>query len=126
MKVYIDGSGALKDGQTGKIAIVVDYGDNRPKKKVIRDLGASRTNNECEYLALEEALKMAEVRDCSILTDSQLIQRQMKGEYKINYQHLQALKDRCEKLLHEKNCKLEWIPRQQNYAGFLFEGKHVP
>lgn len=62
------------------------------------------TNNVAEYSALVEALKFAKsfgATEVVIQMDSELIVKQMTGEYKIKQPHLQELAGRVEALLRE-------------------------
>lgn len=54
-------------------------------------IGERKTNNEAEYLAVEEALKRAKHlggSDLVVKIDSELIARQLRGEYKVKDQNL--------------------------------------
>ena len=57
-----------------------------------------RTNNEAEYLALirglEEALRLG-VRKVSVSSDSELVVRQLSGEYEVRSGRLQPLHERA-------------------------------
>lgn len=60
------------------------------------------TNNVAEYTALIEALKSASLlgaTDVEIFMDSELIVKQMSGEYKIKQPHLQELAGQVRRLL---------------------------
>ncbi len=64
------------------------------------------TNNVAEYSALISALKFArtlEGTDVVIQMDSELIVKQMTGEYKIKQPHLQELASQVRKLLSQFN-----------------------
>lgn len=55
------------------------------------------TNNTAEYLAIIHALEAAAGRtdgDLSVYSDSELVVRQMTGEYRVNKEHLRDLKAR--------------------------------
>lgn len=76
------------------------------------------TNNVAEYSALIEALKFAKSlggTDLEILMDSELIVKQMLGEYKIKQPHLQELAGNVKRLLSEFNSyQFKHILREYN------------
>ena len=78
------------------------------------------TNNECEYKAVLCAAYSALSGD-TIYTDSQLVVKQVSGEYKCKVQHLQRLLKETVQILSQKNLLLKWVPRKQNKAGKIFE-----
>jgi ribonuclease HI len=113
MKIYVDGSGW--NGRKSEYCVVSD--------KVIRkELHEKKTNNEMEYAALLEALSIAKEGD-TILTDSQLVHGQVCKGWKVNYEHLMPLVAKAKVLVAEKKIALEWIPREENKAGHILEGK---
>lgn len=86
-----------------------------------------RTNNVAEYSALGHLLKwvadhLSELPGLTRLVckgDSQLVVRQMKGEWACNKPHLQDLRDRCRTLarrIEVGGCEvgIEWIGREFN------------
>ena len=82
------------------------------------------TNNVGEYraviLALEEAHRWS-IKQVELLTDSQLVVEQVKGNWKVRHKHLLPLRDRVKELLTALNGTLEWIPREENLAGKVLE-----
>jgi ribonuclease HI len=76
------------------------------------------TNNIAEYNALLTALKEAQRRGfqrLKIYTDSQLLQRQMTGLYRVKSRHLLPLYAQARELLnHLKSYDILHIPREQN------------
>lgn len=80
--------------------------------------GPDMTNNRAEYAALLEALHYLELHDFRnvvVRGDSQLVVRQVNGEWACNSPHLQPL---CR--LAQISCeaatiaRLEWVPREKN------------
>ncbi|WP_409349226.1 ribonuclease HI [Saccharolobus sp. A20] len=98
----------------------VIYLDN----EVIRGFGlASKpfskdsTNNVAEYMGLICLMdKMISLKlDSPIIRgDSQLVIRQMNGEYKVKAKRIIPLYERAIQLKEKLNAKLEWVPREQN------------
>ncbi len=76
------------------------------------------TNNVAEYTALIEALKSSKTlggTDLEISMDSELIVKQMLGEYKIKQPHLQELAAKVKRLLAEfDNYSFKHILREFN------------
>ena len=76
------------------------------------------TNNEAEYKAVIMALEYVKenftVRKISIFSDSQLVVRQLNGEYKVKASGIIPLWSRSKKLMSEINASIEWVPRNKN------------
>lgn len=114
MKIWVDGSGW--NGKESRWCVAFE--DGRILKKSIEE---RRTNNEMEYFALIKALEMCDKGDV-IYSDSQLVVGQVTKGWRITKEHLFPLVMKAKKLIEEKEAKLEWIPREENYAGHLLEG----
>lgn len=80
------------------------------------------TNNEMEYAAFLAAAGMAGEGD-TIVTDSRLVQGQVARNWRCNYAHLRPLRDFGVMLVKKKNLKVCWVPRDENKAGLVLEGK---
>ena len=78
------------------------------------------TNNEEEYRGVIAALKLASRGD-TILTDSKLVYHQVRGDWKITKLHLLPLCREAAELCHNKGITIEWINRELNVAGKVFE-----
>lgn len=120
--VYIDGASSGNPGPGG-IGIVINDIDNRQVGKVSSFLGVC-TNNFAEYTALIRALKIAiyfKTRSLKIRTDSELVVKQIKGEYKVNNENIKPLYEEAMKLKKKINsCKIEHVTRNLNdKADFL-------
>ncbi len=108
MKIFCDGSGF--NGQVSKFGIMTE-----DKKHTTMIFDRSLTNNTMEYSAIILAAIIANEGD-SILSDSQLAVRQIKGEYKVKDHNLIPLRQAAAALIQGKNLKLTWIPRDLNKA----------
>jgi len=77
-----------------------------------------KTNNQAEYWALLLGLKKAKRlggERIQIFTDSELIERQVKGLYRVKDLHLKALHQTAIEHLKEfSSFEIESIPREQN------------
>ena len=75
------------------------------------------TNNEAEYLSLIEALKYSveqNIKQVNIFMDSKLVIEQVKGKWRINYPHLQKLKDIVDQYKTQIKFKLKHVKREYN------------
>ena len=88
--LHVDGASFGNPGPSG-IGVVLQIGDEIVEHS--EDIGYG-TNNEAEYRALITGLRMALERGVDTLhvrADSQLVVRQVTGEYKIKKKELQRL-----------------------------------
>ncbi|MBI2591611.1 MAG: ribonuclease HI family protein [Candidatus Brennerbacteria bacterium] len=114
--VYTDG-GARSNPGPAAIGVVIG------NKKYSEFIGVG-TNNEAEYKAVILALKKLrhligkkgiESQEIEIRMDSELVQKQLSGEYKIKEKDLQLLFVEIWNLrLDFKNLSFVHIPREQN------------
>jgi len=98
MQLFTDGASRNNPGEAGG-GIFLKDGDNEWTKAIY--LG-KKTNNEAEYLALIEGLKLAKdkgAKELELFMDSQLIIKQLRGEYKVKKNHLIPLFNEARTLL---------------------------
>lgn len=122
-QIVINTDGSCK-GNPGPIGIGGIIYMNYPEKKILlkfSDKVPFGTNNEAEYLAviksLEEFVKLnIKVDSILILSDSQVIIKQINGESPTNHARLAKLKNRVKKLIEYIPCDIcfSWIPRYKN------------
>ena len=114
--MYIDGASKGNPGPAG-IGIVINDSSNRQVGKVSSFLG-NQTNNFAEYSSLIRALKIAiyfKTRVLKIRTDSELVVKQIKGEYKVKSETIKVLYDEVCRLKKDiASCTIEHIPRAIN------------
>ncbi|MEK6975718.1 MAG: ribonuclease HI family protein [Candidatus Thermoplasmatota archaeon] len=112
--VWFDGACLGNPGPMGAGA-VVDCGGKR--KTLAKPLGHG-TNNVAEYEAAIAGLSLAIAMGATSATlhgDSQLVLRQLSGQYKVSAQALRALHAQARALIAELGqVKLEWVPRERN------------
>ncbi|TAL37093.1 MAG: ribonuclease HI family protein [Spirochaetes bacterium] len=120
--INADGASRGNPGPSG-IGIVICDGDDRQVGKVSAYIGEN-TNNFAEYSAIIRAMKIGlyyKARALRIRTDSELVVKQIKGEYKVNNENIRPLYEeavRLKKLIG--NCKIEHVTRNYNdKADFL-------
>lgn len=82
--------------------------------------GPEATNNVAEYHALIEALEWLlaaghEGEPVEIRSDSQLVVRQLSGEYAVRSGRIRPLYKRARRLLSRfRDIRLRWVPREEN------------
>ena len=112
--IYVDGACSGNPGPMG-IGVVIYKG--RTNVMEVSEYVGEGTNNKAEYLALIRALETADKlneKEIHIRTDSQLIEKQVKGEYKVKNAGLKPLKAKVDKLMKEMKVKVEHVSREQN------------
>ena len=113
---YIDGGARGNPGPAGYGARVED-GDGNLIAELFGGLGVA-TNNVAEYNGLLAALKWAVdhgEQDVLIRADSELLVKQMRGEYKVKHPGLQPLYVRARLLVMELgDVRFEHVRREKN------------
>ena len=114
--IYTDGASSGNPGPSG-IGVVINDKEDRIVGKVSSYVGIN-TNNFAEYSALIRALKIAiyyKTKELKIRTDSELVVKQIKGEYKVTSDNIKPLYETAMKLKKKINSfRIEHIPRIQN------------
>ena len=76
------------------------------------------TNNTAEYTALLRAVETAAEEGCTTVTavgDSQLVVKQMQGEYSTNEDHLIELREQVRDVVAEfEEFDIQWVERDEN------------
>jgi ribonuclease HI len=114
--IYIDGASRGNPGRAGAGVWITD-GEGRKISEVSCYLG-HKTNNQAEYWAFLLALREAERlkgEHIQIFTDSELVERQIKGIYRVKDLGLKALHNRVlQDLKTFSSFEIESIPREEN------------
>jgi len=111
---YVDGSSLGNPGPSGIGVVVEDPKGNRIR--IAKWIGW-QDNNVAEYVALLEALQCALARDARSLrvySDSDVVVRQMCGEYACRSARLYSLHWVCRKLARGLEFAITRIPREHN------------
>lgn len=117
--VYTDGGSRGNPGP-GAIggAFFLESNLVEPRWTFKRFIGSKVTNNEAEYQAVVEALTQLQEKSAHSVTfrlDSELVVKQLRGEYKIKQPHLQEFFRQIRALSRAiPMLKFEHIPREQN------------
>lgn len=113
---YTDGGARGNPGPAG-IGVVLQNKDSETIGEWSEFLGIA-TNNQAEYKALLLALKQAVALgaiglECRL--DSELVVKQLKGEYKVKHPDLKPLFEQAKSLISQiKNVSFKHIPRELN------------
>ena len=112
---YVDGGCLGNPGPSG-IGVVISGCDSGPIR-IAKWIG-HQDNNVAEYAALMEALQCAvslKARKLHVYSDSQVVVRQMTGEYTCRSPRLYSLHWTCRKLARAlKNFTISHVPRERN------------
>lgn len=118
MKLVLNTDGASK-GNPGDAGIGVLLCDEQGA--VVAEIGryiGTSTNNVAEYTALIEGLKAAVdlgADEILVRSDSELMVRQIRGEYRVRNEGLQHMFVQARRaFLHFKKWRIEHVPREQN------------
>lgn len=115
MVLYIDGASRGNPGRAGA-GVCLTNGEGTKILEMARYLG-HKTNNQAEYLALLLGLKEAKRHggDLRIFTDSELVERQIRGVYRVKDLKLKPLHRMVmKKLAGFSSFQIESIPREEN------------
>ena len=114
--IYVDGGARGNPGPAG-IGIVICDTERKKVREVYKYIGEA-TNNVAEYSALicglEEALTL-DAEEIVVHMDSELIAKQLSGEYRVKNADLKLLFDRAtEALRHFSLFEIKHINRSKN------------
>jgi phosphoribosylglycinamide formyltransferase 1 len=114
--LYTDGGARGNPGPAAAAFVITDF-NNRPLFAKAFFLGKA-TNNVAEYTALLKGLEAAIDKDAQkvlVRSDSELMVRQIRGEYKVKSPGLADLYSQCMELLSRfTSWKIEHVPRERN------------
>ncbi len=112
---FVDGSG------TGRIVAV-----NGAKTKVLDKFTRAKTNNEAEWEAVLLALGyVGNQTTVELKSDSLDVVKWMDGSYKTRDDRMRAYKERVQFMIKQKGLTVTFVhvPREENLAGLVMEGK---
>lgn len=115
--VHIDGGARGNPGPAGVGVVLTDADDGTPLHEAGYYIGRA-TNNVAEYQGLLRSLKLAAAMQAKRLTvrsDSQLLVRQLNGEYRVKSADLKPLYEKaCGLLRRFEHTEIEHVRREQN------------
>jgi ribonuclease HI len=114
--IYADGASRGNPGEAGAGAVICDA-RGRTMKELKSWLGMT-SNNVAEYrallLAVEKALELG-ARRITVFLDSELVVRQLRGEYRVREPHLKILHQKVLEVLNRlSQYSILYIPREEN------------
>src|ERR1700730_4803748 len=111
---YVDGGSLGNPGPSGIGVVIEGSEDGRIK---IRKWIGHQDNNVAEYAALLEALQCAlelSAEALHVFSDSEVVVKQMRGEYVCRNPRLYSLNWTCRKLARSLDFSISHIPRESN------------
>jgi ribonuclease HI len=115
-RLYCDGAARGNPGPAGAGAVIVSPGGHI-QARVGKFLGES-TNNVAEYMGLILGLKRARamgIKELDVVADSELMVKQLSGDYAVKAEHLKPLHDEAKQLLGSFDAAtVRHVPREEN------------
>ena len=111
---YVDGGWHGSPGPSG-IGVIIEHPTGE-KLRIAKPIGR-QDNNVAEYVALLEALQHAvsvNARALHVYSDSEIVVRQMTGQYSCRSPRLYSLNWTCRKLARSLDFSIAHISREQN------------
>jgi ribonuclease HI/GNAT superfamily N-acetyltransferase len=116
--IFTDGASRNNPGPAA-IGVVLQDEAGQRVAEISRLIGTA-TNNQAEYQAIIAALEKARALGASAVelrADSELVVKQLKGEFRVKNAELKPLFDRAQELSRAfKPFSIKYIPREQNCA----------
>jgi ribonuclease HI len=126
-RLFTDGAARGNPGPAGAGAVIVNI-DGHIVAKVGKFLGDA-TNNVAEYMGLILGLKRAKamgIKELDVLADSELLVKQLSGEYSVKAEHLKPLHLEAETLLKGfAEVSVRHIPREENEAADAMSNRAI-
>jgi len=126
-RLFTDGAARGNPGPAGAGAVIVNA-QGHIVAKVGKFLG-DETNNVAEYMGLIIGLKRAKamgIKELDVLADSELMVKQLNGEYAVKAEHLKPLHDEAKALIKGfGEIELRHIPREENGAADAMSNRAI-
>ncbi|MCS7022568.1 MAG: ribonuclease HI family protein [Gemmataceae bacterium] len=116
-RLYIDGAARGNPGPAAYAVIL-----EQPGQPPLRQAGVigTATNNVAEYTALLQGLRLAaqqQIRHLEVFSDSELLVKQMQGQYRVRHPELQRLYQAVQQLIPRfEHVHFTHVRREQNVA----------
>jgi ribonuclease HI len=126
LTIYTDGASRNNPGEAGAGIFIMQ--DGKPVDRIARYLGTT-TNNIAEYQAaiigLEHCVKLG--ASCVRLhADSELMVKQLNGQYKVKNEGLKPLHQKARELIAKiGRVEVRYIPREQNKEADALANKAI-
>jgi ribonuclease HI len=116
LHIHIDGASRGNPGEAG-FGIAVEGPDGSPRAELYGYLGRA-SNNVAEYQALIHALRWARrqgARSVRVFSDSELVVRQVNGQYKVKHPDMIPLHREATALMRQlESATISHVRREQN------------
>lgn len=116
IKIYTDGGSRGNPGPAAGAFVLLD--ENKKQLCAQAKFIPVATNNIAEYTALVEALKKAKLLGAGsvkIFSDSELMVKQINGDYKVKSDNIRQLFEQClDSLADFQSWQINYIPREKN------------
>lgn len=118
LRIFTDGGARGNPGPAGIGVSICDLDAKGKEIETISEFIGDATNNQAEYLAALEGLRVAQklgAKTVEVMMDSELVVKQMKREYKVKNVELAKLFLQVTNLCHAfERVTFRHIPRAQN------------
>jgi ribonuclease HI len=126
LTIYTDGASRNNPGEAGAGVYIMKNGE--PLERLARYLGTA-TNNVAEYTAaimgLQQAVTLG-ARRVKLLADSELLVKQINGQYKVKNEGLKPLHAQVKELIARiGSVEVQYIPRAQNKEADALANKAI-
>jgi ribonuclease HI len=126
LTIYTDGASRNNPGEAGAGVFIMQ--DGEPVARIARYLGTA-TNNVAEYTAaiigLEHAVKLG-VSRVKLFADSELLVKQLNGQYRVKNEGLKPLYNRAKELIAKiGSVEVQYVPRAQNSEADALANKAI-
>jgi ribonuclease HI len=126
LMIFTDGASRNNPGEAGAGIFIVR--DGAPVEKIARYLGVT-TNNIAEYTAaiigLEHAVKIG-AKNVKLHADSELMVKQLNGQYKVKNEGLKPLFLKAKELIAKiGSVTVKYIPREMNKEADALANKAI-
>jgi ribonuclease HI len=125
--VHVDGGSRGNPGPAGIGVVITDPEGGEVARA--NDYIGEGTNNEAEYHALLLGVNRARglgAREVEIVNDSQLVERQVRGQYRVKKAELRVLRDQViEALEGFDRWSIRSVPREQNELADLLVNEAI-
>ena len=126
-RLYSDGAARGNPGPAGAGAVIINA-DGHVVAKIGKFLG-DNTNNYAEYMGLILGLKRAKamgIKELDVFSDSELVVKQLSGEYAVRAENLRPLHEEARSLLQGfGEVKVRYIPREENEQADLMSNRAI-
>ncbi len=126
LTIYTDGASRNNPGEAGAGVFILK--DDTPAERLARYLGRT-TNNIAEYTAaimgLEYAVKFG-ATSVKLFADSELLVKQLNGQYKVKNEGLKPLHAKARELIAKiASVEVQYIPRERNREADALANKAI-